>query len=75
MQSSAIWLQDGVAYAFQQTVNPGPSHLVGLVTAGMPWDRKTGLPLDEKTEPALRADTERELKLNASPDRAPLRRQ
>lgn len=39
----------------------------------MPWDRKTGLPLDEKTEPALRADIERELRLNGSPDRAPLR--
>ncbi|MBS1876694.1 MAG: hypothetical protein JSU00_26000 [Acidobacteria bacterium] len=26
MQSSAVWLQNGVAYAFQQTVNPGTRH-------------------------------------------------
>jgi len=27
MLTSAIWLQDGKAYAFEQTFNPGPSHL------------------------------------------------
>jgi hypothetical protein len=28
LRTSAVWLQDGVAYAFVQTINPGPSHLV-----------------------------------------------
>jgi len=26
--TSAIWFQDGVAYSFEQTMNPGPTHLV-----------------------------------------------
>jgi len=30
MLTSAIWLQDGVAYAFEQTMNPGPTHLVAF---------------------------------------------
>src|SRR5262249_47691568 len=28
--TSAIWLQDGMAYVFEQTMNPGPTHLVTL---------------------------------------------
>lgn len=30
LRTSAVWLQDGVTYAFSQTVNPGPSHLIAL---------------------------------------------
>jgi hypothetical protein len=29
--TSAIWLQDGVAYGFVQIMNPGPSHLADLI--------------------------------------------
>lgn len=30
LRTSTVWLQDGVAYGFRQTMNPGPSHLVPL---------------------------------------------
>jgi hypothetical protein len=29
--TSAVWLQDGAAFAFVQTMNPGPTHLVDLM--------------------------------------------
>ena len=57
MLTSAIWLQEGVAYVFQQTMNPGPTHLVTFVQP-------------ERSEALLRADIGRLLRLRDAFDHA-----
>jgi hypothetical protein len=59
MLTSAIWLQDGVAYAFEQ-MNPGPTHLVPFSL----WPATTG------NEAQVRAEIDRLLHLRGTFDHA-----
>lgn len=61
MRTSAVWLQDGVAYGFAQTINPGPSHLTKLRMSEAKIREEIRVTLD------LRAKMDRAL---ADPDRA-----
>jgi hypothetical protein len=57
MLTSAVWLQEGVAYVFRQTMNPGPTHLVRFIQG-------------EGNEALLRADIGRLLRLRETFDHA-----
>jgi hypothetical protein len=66
MLTSAIWLQDGVAYAFEQTINPGPTHLVPFSVA----TARLGNGGVSQNEVQVRAEIDRLLQLRAIFDRA-----
>ncbi len=54
LRTSAVWLQDGGVYAYLQTVNPGPTHLIDFQ-----W-----------SEEKIRAEIQRVLELRRSLDEA-----
>jgi hypothetical protein len=68
--TSAIWLQDGVAYVFEQTFNPGPTHLEALFSASQRVRTSTGWWPVLESEPEVRADIARLLLWKGSFDHA-----
>jgi len=66
MLTSAIWLQGGAAYAFEQTINPGPTHLVAFSLASARLYNGALQP----NEVQVRAEIDRLLRLRATFDRA-----
>jgi hypothetical protein len=71
MLTSAIWLQNGAAYAFQQTMNPGPTHLVNFLSAAQIDNRKRVWKRPgEQNEALVRSDIRRLLQLREAFDHA-----
>ncbi len=69
MQASAIWLQDGRAYAFVQTSNPGPSHLVSMLSEEASVGRGAHFP-ELATEAEVRSHIDRLLRWRNQYDQA-----
>lgn len=72
MLTSAIWLQDGVAYTFEQTMNPGPTHLVAYLPSAVQVDHGNAAwkASRKRTEGLVRADIGRLLRLRETFDYA-----
>jgi len=72
MLTSAIWLQDGVAYAFEQTMNPGPTHLVAFSSATVQIENGKAVwkPSPKQNESLVRSDIGRLLRLRETFDHA-----
>jgi len=70
--TSAIWLQDGLAYVFEQTMNPGPTHLVAFsgATVRIENGKTVFTPPSKQDEALVRSDTARLLHLRGRYDRA-----
>lgn len=69
--TSAIWLQDGFAYAFEQTNNPGPTHLVPLLTGTKQLENgQLVSKLSWKKETQVRSEIHRLLQLRETFDHA-----
>ena len=67
MLTSTVWLQDGFVYAFAQTNNPGPTHLIPLLSATEVV--KNGVPVRQlswKKESEIRDEIHRLLELRAT---------
>jgi hypothetical protein len=71
MLTSAIWLQDGAAYAFVQNVNPGPTHLVPVLSGTVQIEngKKVWKPL-RQNEALVRSDSGRLLQFRETFDHA-----
>lgn len=72
MLTSAVWLQDGKAYAFEQTFNPGPSHLEEFHPPSQHFEMGNGLVTFDPgpTEGMLRSDIAQLLRWRDSYDEA-----
>lgn len=70
MLTSAIWLQDGVAYAFVQTMNPGPTHLVPLSSGTVQIENGKRVWKPDQNEALVRSDIGRLLQLRETFDHA-----
>jgi hypothetical protein len=69
MQTSALWLQDGRAYAFVQTSNPGPSHLVPVLSEKERVEHGVHFP-ELATEAEVRSNIDRLLRWRDQYDQA-----
>jgi hypothetical protein len=72
MLTSAIWLQDGVAYDFEQTMNPGSTRLVRYSSGTVEFEngKEAWKPPPEQDEALVRSDIRRLLQLRETFDRA-----
>jgi hypothetical protein len=70
MLTSTIWLQDGVGYAFKQTMNPGPTHLVPYSVEDVQIEKGKPIWKPKPNEAQIRADISSRLQLRGTFDRA-----